>query len=219
MSRIAYCVIGLFPAGTVPAFDTVNGWFWLFVPQVVTIPDPSYPFIYNILDSVRLIWNINELTVDVDITQTPSGGGSPGTFTDTFTIPAVDNTSTGYSDEQELIINDNQVNFSGTGTSTTFTLIPQSMVLDLGNIYLLTTISFVFDGSLSFANVAGSVATSIIVESNIPSINAQTLYASAATASEYSGTLKINASQFWGYDGVFNTSTGAQLIIPAPGGL
>lgn len=214
MSRIAYCICGLFPAGTIPAFDITNGWFWLFPPAGDVLPDPTnFPFPFNILDCVRLYWNINEITLDLDITFTPDEG-DPTTVTDTGTFAAQDNDGNPITDEQQLI--GNHVNFMGTtpGGTSTMDLVSSRLNIDAGALFPLFSPNI---NGFSFASTMFS--TGLTVVSNIPSINSQTLYGGDSSAANWTGTVTINATSFWSYDGVFDSATGTQLIIPAPKGL
>lgn len=217
MSRIAYCICGLYPAGHVPAFNITDGWFWLFLPSSDVIPDlANFPFPFSLIDCVRNFWNVKTISVDVDVTYTPEGG-DPTTSTDTGTFPVINGDGDVLSDEQQLIAV-SELKFQGVmdGGITTFILTPSRLNIFSGDLYP----QFQFNpGNLSFADTPGMTDSGIVASSNIPSINSQTLFKPTSDTGTYSGTVSINATEFWGYEGVFDTATGTQLIIPAPGGL
>lgn len=221
MSRIAYCICGLYPAGHIPAFNITNGWFWLFLPASDTLPDyANFPFPFNILDCVRLYWNINAITVEEDITYTPDDGGDPIVTTDSGTFQALDDLGDAFTDEQQLITANGFgiLKFQGTSDGGSFgvVLVPSRLNILAEDLYPQFSFSGL-PGSMSF--VPSPWETGVNVVSNIPSINGQTLFGADSTAPNYTGTLAVNATSFWSYDGVFDASSGAQLIIPVPKGL
>lgn len=221
MSRIAYSICGLFPAGTTPAFDVVNGWFWQFPASTDDVPgNPGlFPFPFSLLDCVQNVWNRNQISVDFDVTY-DNGTDPPVTATDSGVFDAQHSSGIPFADEQELV-GQSDLNFQGNGAggNLIFALDPCRLNIFSGDLYVVITCSGTVAG-LNFSfdpTLMGE--TSITVASNIPSINSQTAFADPSVASDITGTLNINATSYWGYDGVFDTSSGVQLIIPAPGGL
>lgn len=236
MARIAFCVCGFLTDGSAASIAPLNGWFWLQEPTAAPdiLPSMDFPIIYSAADGVLLAWRIQTLTLTWDITFTPDGE-SPQEFSGTQS-GNIESGAVDLSDETDLVnvVGDTEFLLQNLETgNATLEIFMFRMCLDAeGNLYIATSLTFSTGviGLSIYPDPDGEESGISITSSSIPSFDGVPLYCSSPPGGSYSGTVSIEATSYWAYDNglspppstngpVFDTTTGAQLITPAPGGL
>lgn len=226
MSRIAFTMTGFITNGDTPSLSPLKGWYWYAAPIVDPINPPlsaAYPVEFSALDLVHIYWNFQQLTSNYDLME----NGNPVTGSGMCSVINLE-TLNPIANELELVKFGSSLSYNWNGSSFIDPTFPFSFNLGVlqcdvipDPTKLYPALNFVLTGpssSLLLTDQGNGPSGVTITSSTIPSINGAPTYSDSATA-VWTGTISLEATLWWGYDGVFDTSTGTQLIIPVPDGL
>lgn len=211
MSRIAFAQTGFLTSGQASLNHPMNGWFWPDPPQAVGTP------ILHITpqEAFDLFWRIKKLRVFGEYNSDPPfGPDTPFNFTTSIGFAT---SGVAYSSEQQLLV---PRFVTGPGTGWDDAASGASFELTISNLWPRLADSMV---GIILDMRAGGAGTTDPFSFGVPSAlvatflgySVPTWFISGGTT----GTVTAEIAEYWTYDGIYDATTGAQLITPLPRGL
>lgn len=165
-------------------------------------------------EAVMLCWRANAIALNYDLTYTPTDGGDPISYSGSNFLSL----TTGQTTETDLIFgNIGGPAWEGADDNSIAQFSMVNIGFDGTLIFPLFTITIGTGPTLSLAGDPTDVTSIELTSSSIPSLGGLPTY--AGDADGWSGTVSLEVNGYWSYDGIWDTTTGAQLISPIPEGL
>lgn len=237
MSRIAFCECGWASSGTASEVAPVDGW-WMNPAVVPTLSpgftgDVDHPVGFTVENLRKMYWNIKGLRLDYNLLFTQFGGAYTIPIVGSLSLPESHIAGAALSDEQELVTSLGAVEYIGSDPAG-----PYSLTFDIR----MDIITFDVSGALpvwpqwallvdipagggfpenTLSLFTGFDPSGITLTSTSAPFLAQPMFQTGgAIPGSWSGTISLETTGYWAYDGVFDPTTGSgPLIIPVPQGL
>lgn len=210
MSRIGFYIISFIDNGFPPSVSPLNGWF-LNTAATAAIPDFDFPRGISMDEAIMLCWRAKNLTFIYDVTLTPDDG-DPVDYNGSYEFFSTSGPTT----ETDLLTIVQRWQGSDDNSFVQF---------DMGNVGFDGTLIypfFVFSigvGPILDFDTSGTITSVGFTSVSIPSLSGLPVYTSTDVGITWSGTINLEITEYWTYDGIWDATTGAQLISPIPEGL